>query len=59
MLYDDWRFACHPYFALNTEMCWHALQTGRVYVHQHPNDARLTVGELRDIVGREGEVFFQ
>ncbi len=53
MMYEDKRFATHPrfrYFALNTEMRWRALQTGRVYVHQHPNDARLSVDELRDIV---------
>ena len=38
-------------------MRWRALQAGRVYVHQHPNDARLTVDNLRDMVGREGEAF--
>ena len=60
MMYQDGRFAKHPrfrYFALNTEMRWRALQAGRVYVHQHPNDARLSVDELRDMVGREGEAF--
>ena len=60
MMYEDKRFATHPrfrYFALNTEMHHRALQTGRVYVHQHPEDARLTVDELRDMVGREGEAF--
>jgi len=60
MMYQDGRFARHPrfrYFALNTEMRWRALQTGRIYVHQHPQDARLTVEELRDMVGREGEIF--
>ena len=60
MMYEDKRFATHPrfrYFALNTEMRHRALQTGRVYVHQHPEDARLTVDELRDMVGREGEAF--
>ena len=42
MMYDDGRLAKHPrfrFFALNTEMRWHALQTGRVYVKQHPDDA--------------------
>ncbi len=60
MIYEDGRFARHPrfrYFAKNTEMCWHALQTGRVYIHQHPNDARLSVDKHRDMVGREGEAF--
>ena len=60
MMYKDRRFAKHPrfrYFALNTEMRWRALQTGRVYIHQHPNDARLSLDELRDMVGREGEAF--
>ena len=54
MMYSDGRFARHPcfrYFALNTEMRWHALQAGRVYIHQHPEDACLFVDELRDIVG--------
>ena len=56
----DGRFARHPrfrYFALNTEMRWWALQAGRIYVRQHLHDAQLSVEELRDMVGREGEVF--
>ncbi len=60
MMYEDGRFARHPrfrYFALNTEMRWRALQTGRIYVRQHPHDAHLSVDELRDMVGREGEAF--
>ena len=53
MMYSDGRFARHPrfrYFALNTEMRWRALQAGRVYIRQHPEDARLSVDELRDMV---------
>ena len=60
MMYDDGRFAKHPrfrFFALNTEMRWRAIQTGRVYVRQHPGDAHLSVDALRDMVGREGESF--
>ena len=60
MMYEDGHFAKHPrfrFFALNTEMHWHALQTGRIYVRQHPGDAQLSLGELRDMVGREGEAF--
>ena len=60
MMYDDNRFAKHPrfrFFALNTEMRWRALQTGRVYVKQHPGDAQLSLDELRDMVGREGQTF--
>ena len=61
-MYDNNRFAKHPrfrFFALNTEMRWHALQTGRVYVKQHPGDAQLSLDELRDMVGRrEGQTFF-
>ena len=59
-MYDDNRFAKHPrfcFFALNTEMRWRALQTGRVYVKQHPGDAQLSLDELRDMVGREGQTF--
>ena len=36
MMYGDGQFAKHPrfrYFALNTEMRWRALQTGRVYIN--------------------------
>ena len=58
MMYDDNRFAKHPrfrFFALNTEMRWRALQTGRVYVKQHPGDAQLSLDELQDMVGREGQ----
>ena len=53
MMYSDCRLARHPrfrYFALNTEMCWRALQAGRVYIRQHPEDARLSVDELHDMV---------
>ena len=60
MMYDDKRFAKHPrfrFFAINTEMRWRALQTGRVYVKQHPGDAQLSLDELRDMVGREGQTF--
>lgn len=59
-LYKDGRFPQHPrfrYSALNTEMRWRALQSGRIYVRQHPRDAHLSVEELRDMVGREGEAF--
>ena len=60
MEYDDGRFAKHPrfrFFALNTEMRHRALQTGRVYVRQHPGDGQLSLDELRDMVGRQGEAF--
>ena len=46
-----------PVFALNTEMRWCALQAGRIYIQQHPGDAQLTVDELRDMAGRQGEAF--
>ena len=60
LMYEDGRFAAHPrfhFFALNTEMRWRALQAGRIYILQHPGDAQLSVDELRDMVGREGEAF--
>ena len=60
MMYGEGQFAKHPrfrYFALNTEMRWCALQTGRVYINQHPDDARLMLDDLRDMVGHEGEFF--
>ena len=60
MKYDDGRFAKHPrfrFFALNTEMRWRANETGRVYIRQHPGEAHLTVDDLRDMIGREGERF--
>lgn len=59
-MYVDHRFAKHPrfhFFALNMEMHWRALQAGRIYIRQHPGDAQLTVDELRDMVGREGQFF--
>ena len=58
MMYQDGRFARHPrfrYFALNTVLRWRAIQTGRIYVRQHPHDQHLTIDELRDMVGRESE----
>ena len=60
LLYDDGRFAKHSrfrYFALNTEMRWRAIETGRIYVRQNPNDDHLTIDELRDMVGTEAETF--
>ena len=60
MMFQDGRFAKHPrfrYFALNTEMQWRALQTGRIYVRQHHQDAQLSVEELRNMVGGDGEAF--
>ena len=60
MMYDDRRFAKHPqfrFFALNTDMRWRALQTGRIYIRQHPSDVQLSVEDLSDMVGREGETF--
>ena len=60
LLYKDGRFATHPrfrFFALNTEMRWRALQAGNIYVRQHAKDAQLTVQELKDMVGVEGEAF--
>ena len=30
---------------------------GSIYVQQHPQDAQLSVEELCDMVGREGEAF--
>lgn len=53
MLYKDGRFSKHPrfrYFALNTEMRRRALESGRIYIRQHPEDARLTIEELRQLV---------
>ena len=58
--YDDGRFARHPrfrYFALNTEMRWRALQAGRVYIKQHPKDARLSLDKLKSMVECGGEQF--
>ena len=34
-----------------------SLQTGRIYICQNPHDDHLSVDELQDMVGREGEVF--
>ena len=54
IMYHDGKFAKHPrlrYIALNTDMQWRALQAGRVYIQQHPEDARLSVDELCDMVG--------
>ena len=38
-------------------MRWRALQTGRIYIRQNPDDDHLSIEELRDMVGREGENF--
>ena len=38
-------------------MRWRALQAGRIYIRQHPQDARLSVEELRDMVTMEVKLF--
>ena len=38
-------------------MRWRALQSGNMYVRQLTLDAQLTVQELREIVGTDGEAF--
>ena len=61
MMYSDGRFAKHPHFryiAFNMEMHCRALQAGRVYICQHPEDARLSVDELRDMVSTSFPVVF-
>lgn len=61
VLYDDRRFAKHcifQHFILNTVMQWCALQTGQIYVRHNPEDAQLSVDELRDMVGHDSENFF-
>lgn len=58
MRYEDGRFAKHPrfrYFALNTEMRWRALQTGKIYIKQHPKDAHLSLEDLKEMVHCGGE----
>lgn len=60
MMYGEGQFAKHPrfrYFSLNTEMRWRVLQSGRIFIKQHPQDARLSLSELRDMVGCEEEAF--
>ena len=55
--YSDGRFARHPHFhylALNTEMRWHVLQTGKVYIKQHPNNAKLSLDNLKELVQSGG-----
>ena len=60
IMYGEDQFAKHPrfrYFALNTEMSWRALQSGRIFIKQHPQDARLSLEEMKAMVGCKGEVF--
>ena len=38
-------------------MQWRALQTGRVYIKQHPSNARLSLDELRSMIDCGGEQF--
>ena len=60
LTYGNGQFAKHPrfrYFALNTQMRWRALQTGRIFINQHPKDARLTLEELQEIVDSDGYMF--
>ncbi len=60
MCYEDGRFAKHPrfrYFALNTKMRWHALQTGKTYIKQHPKDAHLSLEDLKEMISSVGKEF--
>ena len=42
---------------LNSDMIWHELQSGMIYIRQHLDAARLSMSDLRDMIGREGEAF--
>ena len=49
MMCDDGHFAkyaCFRFFALNTEMRWHVIQTGW---KQNPGDTQLSTDGLRDM----------
>ena len=56
-MYDDGQFVRHPILHSTLEMQWCALQADLIYVHQHPHDTQLSVEELHDMVGHEGEAF--
>ena len=48
-----WRFATHPrfmYWALNMKQRHHLLSQANVYLKQHPNDAALTLQQLKNMV---------
>ena len=50
-----WRFATHPrfmYWALNMKQRHHLLSQANVYLKQHPNDAALTLQQLRNMVDK-------
>ena len=38
-------------------MRWHALQTGKVYVQQNPEDGQLTTEDLQNLLDGEGKGF--
>jgi hypothetical protein len=49
-----WRFASHPrfpYWALDMKQRHQLLSQAKVYLHQHPADANLTIEALREMVG--------
>lgn len=48
---------CMMMVALHTEIWWYALQTGCIYIHQHPGNAHLSLDDLQDMVCCKGEVF--
>ena len=53
--YKDGRFAHHArwrYFALNFQMCWRALQEGKVYVKQNLTDAQITVTDIQERISQ-------
>jgi hypothetical protein len=50
-----WRFATHPrfmYWALNMKQRHQLLSQANVYLRQHPNDATLTLMQLRNMVDK-------
>ncbi len=49
-----WRFASHPrfpYWALNMKQRHQLLSQAKIYLHQHPRDANLTLEDLQAMVG--------
>lgn len=50
-----WRFSnhpCFPYWGLNVKQCSQLPSQGNIYLQQHPEDANLTIDDMKSMIGQ-------
>ena len=56
LYYKDGRFQADPrfvFFSYNSILRWEALQIGRVYVNNNPNERQMSVADIRELLAQD------